>query len=114
MSINRLFTKEFVAYRYEVVTDIENFKSTQLVEQGSFNGHIQQYNPNPDENLNLNFTVSHRIWTLPTTDVLEGDIINEGENNYAVRAIQRNDFIGDNKHIELLVEKLKEEIEFGS
>jgi len=100
MSISKFYTTTFTVKRLVFLDSASN-----LQEQGSFSGHIQQAT---DDNLmeyaGLRLTKAFVIWCEPGEDVQEGDKLEEGSNKYDVRfAINRN--VGSNGHLQLLVEK---------
>jgi len=83
-------------------------ESSVLVEESSFNGHLQQGTPkNFQQDLGFRFSKAFTVWCSYATDILEGDRLNEGSNTYDVRfVIDRN--IGNNGHKEVIIEKSDE------
>lgn len=71
---------------------------------GSAKGHIQQASLELAQQLSIVFTKAFTIWFPLDTDVKEGDTLNDGTNDYSVRAIQEN-AVGCNTHLELTVQK---------
>jgi len=73
---------------------------------GTFNGHIQQANPQLAETLGETWSNIFSIWCALGTDVQEGDELTVASGNYAdtyhVRQIQKN-ATGNNEHLELVV-----------
>ena len=77
-----------------------------LVEQGDFEGHIQQAQLEDMARLANGYTLTHIVWCDPDEDVEIGDTLETDDDTYSVRAIyDRN--IGGNAHKELHIEKDK-------
>jgi len=99
-SIEKFFTKIFTVKRQEWSGD-----SSSNISQGTFNGHIQQGVAKAyQEDLGFRFTKAYTIWCPSDTDVQEGDRLEDGSDTYDVRFLI-NRGIGDNGHLELIVEK---------
>lgn len=82
-------------------------ENSELEDYMSFKGHIQQTNPELSESLGLSFTKSFTVWCPLSTDVIVGDELSSGDNEYLVRAIK--DFkIGNNQHKQLFIERTED------
>ena len=97
--ISRFYTDTFTNTRMSFV----NNRST-LVSVGSFKGHIQQARAELAEQLNSVWTRTFSLWCETDTDVQDGDVITYNGDTYNVKAIQLNN-IGDNSHLEIIIEK---------
>jgi len=106
--INRFYTTEFTVYRGGWTTDQDGFSSSAPQEIGVFSGHIQQASPKLSQFLNLNFTKTYSVWCYPTTDIKQGDVIDDGSKKYTVKEIQNNASVGSNMHLELVCELSEE------
>ena len=97
------FDTTFSVYRqvWSIDEDDNQVSAEQLA--GTFSGHLQQASRDMVLDFGLNFQTAYSVWCAINTDVKKGDVLKSGENNYTVKAIQVND-IGDNAHLELLVE----------
>jgi len=99
MTIENFYTTTFTVKRF-AYTGTKGSLST----QGTFVGHLQQALIEQVANIASKFTISHSIWCATDTDVNLGDQLEEGGDKYTVKAIQTNNY-GGNDHLELLVEK---------
>jgi 2-phospho-L-lactate guanylyltransferase (CobY/MobA/RfbA family) len=97
--IDTYYTTEFTNTRLEWYEE-----EAEYTEQVSFNGHIQQLNAEDAESLGMNWTISYRIWCDIDTDVIVGDVLDDGSNKYTVRSI-KNLNLGRQPHLEVYVEK---------
>lgn len=107
--IEKFYTKTITVLR-NVWVDESGYSGSSLDTVGTFKGHIQQVSPELASNLALNYTTSFAIWCKPNTDVKVGDILKCDNVTYSVRLIQDNNFVGLNRHWELVVER-QEEVE---
>ena len=82
----------------------DNNKSS-LVTQGTFNGHLQQASPNLVASVAATYKLDFIVWCARTEDVVVGDILILGSDQYSVMAIQDNLAAGGNKHYELHLRK---------
>lgn len=69
----------------------------------TFKGHIQQISAEMSQNLGMAFTTSFTVWCPLNTDVAQGDIINDGVNDYNVKFVKELT-TGTNTHKQLYVE----------
>lgn len=113
MSINDFFTTNFTIRRLIWDTDNQGNRFSGEQEVGQFMGHIQQADALLAQNLGFSLTKTFSVWCSCDTDVIEGDKLATDDAHYTVRAKIDNKFVGDNKHIELIVEK-GEETQSGS
>lgn len=110
--IERFFKSTFTVYRQEwiveTVGDDEIDKSAE-VEQDTFKGQLQQANAQIALSLGLTTTKTYTIWCPLDTDVKDGDMLVSGTQKFTVRGKQWNQN-GRNNHLELIVEKLGDDI----
>jgi hypothetical protein len=104
MGINNFFTVLFTINRPSWGTDGSGNPESTLEEVGTFNGHLQQAQPELAVNLGLALTKVYTIWCPPDTAVRAGDSLESVHGRFSVKAIQDNGFVGVNKHLELVVE----------
>lgn len=99
--IQKWYTTTFTVKR-----QVWSNESSSNTTQGTFLGHIQQMSDeNLQQYLGLRFAKAHKIYCAPTTNIQEGDRIENGAIKYDVRfVIDRN--IGSEGHLEVIVEKL--------
>ena len=97
--ISRFFNQTFYVYRQ---VWLNNLSGEALI--SSFQGHLQQLTAEEVVNYANAVTVTHRIWVALAANVIVGDTLKCGADNYSVRAIQKNE-TGRNPHLEMLIEK---------
>ncbi len=106
MSISDWYTTTFTVKRMVYGgSDVggDNNKSS-LETQGTFNGHLQQADPNLVASLAQTYKLDFLIWCSRSEDVQVGDQLEEGSNKYTVMALQDNS-TGSNDHYELHLRK---------
>lgn len=101
--ISDWFNTTFTIYRQVWTTDGNDNQTSTEQSVGTFSGHIQQASRDMVLDFGLKFETAYSLWCAVNEDVQKGDILRSGENVYSVKAIQVNN-IGDNAHLELLVE----------
>lgn len=98
--IERFYTTSFTVKRM-----VWAGGKSSLSEVATFDGHIQQGTDERfQEYKGLTFTKAFTIWAPTSVNVVEGDIVNDGTNDYSVRLFQNRE-IGANSHNEIIVEK---------
>jgi hypothetical protein len=107
MSIERRYTKTFEVYRNEWVEE-SGYSYSGEVYQGEITGHLQQATPEQIANLGLNLSTTFSLWTSPASDIQIGDRLILNDIEYLVRAIQDNSLVGNNTHLEIIIEKSDE------
>jgi hypothetical protein len=100
MGITRFYTTLFTIQRPVWANDKSSLQSV-----GSFYGHKQPTNPELTESLGFAMTKTFTIWCSPLTDVKAGDIINDGTYQYNVRALNNNNYLGGNTHLQIIAER---------
>ena len=108
MPISNFYKTTFTINRNSWTNGATYSNSTET-EIGTFLGHLQQASAELVANMNLNFTNTYTIWCSSASNVLVGDRLTSGGSDYSVKAIQDNTSVGANKHLELVVEKQKNE-----
>jgi hypothetical protein len=98
--INQFFTTLFTIKRMAYTAN----KAT-LTTAGTFSGHLQQIVQERVSALAGAYKVSHSIWCDPSVSVNLGDVLESGAKKYIVQAVQYNDHLGGNKHLEILVKQ---------
>lgn len=99
MGISSFYTKTFSLYRQSYTG---NKSAYALV--GTILCHLQQISPDEQAQLGLNYTTPYRLWCAPSTDIQIGDELSDGTDLFTVKGVQNNSFVGDNQHIEALLE----------
>jgi hypothetical protein len=100
--IDNYFTTEFTNYRQGGY--VNGLSSRNVV--GTFKGHLQQPSAELVENLGMSFTGSFIMWCALDTDVYVGDDLEDGDNNtYSIRSINKRNYAGNSKHLELFIER---------
>lgn len=102
MAIEDFYTTSFTNKR-SVWTEDVNGPYSEEDTISTFKGHLQQARMELVQSLSLSFTKTFTIWCAIGTNVKAGDTLISGTNQYSVHAVMNNN-VGDNKHIELLVE----------
>ena len=100
-TIERFYTTTFTVYRLAYVANKGSYSSN-----GTFLGHIQQAQAELQEQLVDMFSRMFIVWCAVGTDIQEGDRINDGTNDYKVKAVRLNN-VGANTHLEVVVHKNK-------
>lgn len=98
--IKSYFKTSFTIYRQNWANE-----SSSLQYVAGFKGHLQQASDEEIVNLADIYTLSHKIWCDESVDIQNGDRITDGTYSYTVRSVNRKDFAGRNKHLEVIVEK---------
>lgn len=98
--ISNFYTVTFNVLRLSRTGYISSYGSV-----GSFSGHLQQSVQLENIPETLRKTVTHAIWCPPDTDVKVSDVVQDDTYQYSVQAIQDNGFVGENTHLELLVQR---------
>jgi hypothetical protein len=101
--------ENFYTTTFSVLRQVYTGYKSSLVLQGTFAGHIQQAGQDVVEFQGINWALAFNIWCADDEDVLVGDKITDGTNAYTVKAISNFGFVGLNKHLEILVEKVLDE-----
>ena len=100
--IENYFTISFTNYRQGDY--INGLSSRNVV--GTFKGHLQQLSAELVENLGMSFTGSFIMWCALDIDIEVGDDLEDGDNNtYSIRSINKRNYGGNNKHLELFIER---------
>ena len=102
MGIERYFTTTFNLTRQKWVGD-----SASELSKGSFLGHMQQADQEKLTELDIDLALAFTVWCDDSTNIQEGDVIDDGTYTYTVKAVMRNNFVGKNKHKEVLVDRNK-------
>jgi hypothetical protein len=100
--ISDFFTENFTVRRAVWLEDFGGQYSEETI-VGSFKGHKQQASPELIQNLGLSLTKSFSVWCPVDSDVLAGDTLLSGQEQFSVSAVQLNN-IGSNRHKELIIE----------
>lgn len=98
--ISRFFTTTFTVYRLTYTGNKGSYGSS-----GTFMGHLQQASQEDIINGRQQESITHTIWCAPSTNVKVSDRLAADGRSYTVRAIQENDSVGANQHLEVLVER---------
>jgi hypothetical protein len=107
--ISKFYQTTATIYRNVWTTDKDDNDISEEVSQGAVSGHLQQAGAELIQNLSDRFTLSHLFWCSPTANIQNGDTVVISGDKYSVRAIQDNSFVGSNKHLEVLLEKIPDE-----
>lgn len=100
MSISRFFTKTFTVSRM-VWTD----NKSAMGEVGTFLGHLQQASTQLTQELGLAFGTAYTLWCPVGTDIEREDTIAYGGYKYSVRGINERNYLGANKHLEIILQR---------
>lgn len=100
-TIERFYTTTFTKLRLSYVANKGTYGAN-----GTFVGHIQQAQAELQEQLTDLFSRVFIVWCAIGTDIQEGDRINDGTDNYKVKAVRTNN-VGNNTHLEIVVHKDK-------
>lgn len=101
--ISDFFTTAFSIKRPTWKTDDDGNEYLEKDAAVSFSGHLQQAQAELAQNLGMSLTKTYSVWCAIDTDVKEGDLIETEDQAFTVRA-KRDNLVGDNKHVELVVE----------
>lgn len=100
MTIDRFYTQTFTVSRL-TYTGYKGAYAT----IGTIKGHLQQKVQEEGLSQMNQPNLQYTVWCDPSSNVKENDILIDGARQYTVIAIQENDFVGKNKHLELLVNR---------
>jgi head-tail adaptor len=98
--IKRYYKTTFTIYRQNWANE-----SSSLQYVVGFKGHLQQASDEEIANLASIYTLTHKIWCGATIDVQAGDRLTDGTYSYTVKSVNKKDFAGRNKHLEIMAEK---------
>jgi hypothetical protein len=101
--IDKYFTQNITVKRLGWSTDEDGYDYSGEITSGTFKGHLQQASPELINNLGDIFTVSHIVWCPVGTDVKRGDTLEIGDRSFGVSGIQENTYVGNNRHLEVLI-----------
>lgn len=100
MTIAKFYTTTFEVRRLTYTSGIGEYGASH-----TFKGHLQQASQEQSISQQLQPSLAYSIWCAPDTNVKLNDTLRVGGRDYSVVAIMEHNTVGDNQHLELLVER---------